>query len=295
MSRIESTLNALLNPLGYEIALHKRDNPKLRPPDLAVPSAEIIQKAAGYFCNSFPIAPGCGLTQEEIDRRIAGYFWHYPFEFGGKMVNSDHQAFKGMQGRHYRRYMHIFPALLSLTGGSLEGKRVLDIACNAGFWSIQARLAGAESVLGVEASAKNIEQANFILQLTGLDRIRYQVLNAYEVSAEALGEFDITFFFGLLYHLDEPMLALRRLHEVTKTIAVVDTSMAQSPVPTLSLKSDDVHQQNFSNDLKLVPSKSAVPILLRHAGFREVYWTPDFTNNRDYQLGGGRGTFIAMK
>ncbi len=56
-----------------------------------------------------------------------------------------------------------------------------------------------------------------------------------------------------------------------------------------------MHEQNFTNDLKLVPSRSAVPMLLRHAGFGKVFWVPDSTNNRDYQLGGGRGTFIAYK
>ncbi len=295
MSWIESTLNALLQPFGYEIALHKTDHPRFRPPILPAPSPEIVEQSKKYFRNSFPISPQCRLTPAEIDQKIASYFWHYPFEFGGRVVNSDHRSFKGMQGRHYQRFLHIFPAVLSLTGGSLAGKSVLDIACNAGFWSIQARLAGAASVLGVEASAQNIDQANFILELTGLDCIKYQVLNAYEVSKQALGEFDITFFFGLLYHLDEPLLALSKLYEVTQGFAVVDTSMAKSPVPTLSLKEDAVHDQNFSNKLKLVPSKSAVPMMLRHVGFSKVAWVPDFTNNRDYQPGGGRGTFIAFK
>ncbi len=295
MSWIEPALNSLLKPLGYEIAIHKTDNPRFRPSNLPVPAPELVEQAKKYFCNSFPISPQCSLTPAEIDQKISSYFWHYPFQFGGRLVNSDHQSFQGIQGRHYQRFLHIFPAVLSLTGGSLAGKSVLDIACNAGFWSIPARLAGAASVLGVEASAQNIEQANFIINLIGLDRIQYRVLNAYDVSKQELGEFDVTFFFGLLYHLDEPLLALSKLYEVTKGFAVVDTSMAKSPVPTLSLKEDTVHEQNFTNKLKLVPSRSAVPMLLRHVGFSKVYWVPDFTHNRDYQLGGGRGTFIAFK
>jgi 2-polyprenyl-3-methyl-5-hydroxy-6-metoxy-1,4-benzoquinol methylase len=295
VSWIEPTLNALLKPFGYELDLHRTDDPRFRCPNLPVPSQEIIRQAQVYFSNSFPISPQCHLTPTEIDQKIGSYFWHYPFEFGGRLVNSDHQSFKGIQGRHYRRYLHIFPAVLSLTGGALTGKTVLDIACNAGFWSIQARLAGAEAVLGVEASPRNVEQANFILDLTGLDRIHYRALNAYDVSSQALGQFDIAFFFGLLYHLDDPMLALGRLHEVTKSFAVVDTSTARSPVPTLSLKADTVHDQNFSNELKLVPSKSAVPLMLRHVGFREVLEVPDFTRNPDYSPAGGRRTFIAYK
>lgn len=295
MSWIEPAINSLLRSFGYEISLNKSDNPVYRPPDLPLPSREVISKTESYFKNSFAISASCTLSQSEIDRKISSYFWHYPFEFGGRLVNSDHKSFQGILGRHYERFRHIFPAILSLSGGSLAGKSVLDIACNAGFWSIQARLAGADRVLGVEASERNVEQANFILDLIGLDCIQYQVLNAYQVSKAELGEFDITFFFGLLYHLDEPMSALTRLYEVTKGFAVIDTSMAKMPVPALSLKEDAVHDQNFSNGLKLVPSKSAVPIMLRHAGFNRVCWVPDFTNNPDYRTGGGRGTFIAFK
>ncbi len=295
MSWIEPTLNSLLKPFGYELELHRTDDPRFRCPNLPVPSQEIIRQAQEYFSNSFPISRQCRLTPAEIEQRIGSYFWHYPFEFGGRLVNSNHQSFKGIHGRHYKRYLHIFPAVLSLTGGSLAGKRVLDIACNAGFWSIQARLAGADAVLGVEASSRNVEQANFILDLVGLDRIQYRVLNAYEVSTQSLGQFDIVFFFGLLYHLDEPMLALGRLYEVTKSFAVVDTSTAKSPVPILSLKADTVHDQNFSNELKLVPSKSAVPLMLRRVGFRQVLQVPDFTRFSDYGPNGGRCTFIAYK
>jgi 23S rRNA G2069 N7-methylase RlmK/C1962 C5-methylase RlmI len=37
------------------------------------------------------------------------------------------------------------PYVVQSQGGALEGKRVLDIACNSGFWSIQCALLGATS------------------------------------------------------------------------------------------------------------------------------------------------------
>lgn len=279
--------------------LTKIDSQRLKCPSLPMPSREIVRMATTYFSNSFPISPQCGMTQEEIEKKIKSYFWHYPFEFGGLFVNADHVGFAGIHGRHYQRYFHIFPAILSMTGGSLSGKTVLDIACNAGFWSIQARLAGADSVLGVEASSKNVEQANFILQLIGLEGIEYRVMNAYDVSKDAVGEFDITFFFGILYHLDKPIVALERLYEVTKNFAVVDTrlSLGISRIPVLRIKEDIVHDQNFTNRLAFVPSDKAVPLMLRHVGFREVFRVPNSARNLetlDY-LFGVRRTFIAVK
>ncbi len=260
-------------------------------------STEAVEAAASYFSNSFPISPHCRMSQHEIETEIRSYYWHYPFEFGEIAIPATRRPSEGLHGRHYQRYLHIFPAILSRTGGSLSGNTVLDIACNAGFWSVQARLAGADAVLGIDASPKNIDQANFILQLTGLDGIEYRCMNVYDVAKESLGQFDITLFLGLLYHLDKPIAVLEHLSEVTKRFAVVDTRLTRSSVPELRLGPDKiVHRQHFTNRLALCPSRSAVPIMLRHVGFREVFWVPNSTDNlpEDY-LTGRRMTFIAVK
>lgn len=263
---------------------------------LPPPSRAIVERASAYFRNSFPLSAQCTISREEFERKIGQYYWHYPFEFDGRLVDSNHPDFRGLRGRHYLRYMHIFPALLSLTGGTLSGKSVLDVACNAGFWAIQAKLAGADPVVGVEASPENVEQANLILELTGLHGIAYREMNAYDISPVELGTFNVTLFLGLLYHLDDPILALRRLHDVTQGFAVVDTSLARSHRPVLRLAGDSVHDQNYSNGLALQPSRGAVVLMLRYVGFREVVQVGNTRRDlpRDY-LKGTRATFIAMK
>jgi 2-polyprenyl-3-methyl-5-hydroxy-6-metoxy-1,4-benzoquinol methylase len=52
--------------------------------------------------------------------------------------------------RHQQRYRYFFEPLVRLFGGSLKGHRVLDLGCNAGFWSLKAAEAGADFVLGVD-------------------------------------------------------------------------------------------------------------------------------------------------
>jgi hypothetical protein len=105
---------------------------------------------------------------------------------------------------------------------------------------------------------------------------------------------------GLLYHIAKPIEALERLYDVTRTWAVVDTTLARSDVPdgapVLKLQEDDVHEQNASDRLALVPSKNAVPLMLRHVGFRQVFWVPNASRNLplDY-LTGARMTFIAVR
>jgi hypothetical protein len=139
-----------------------------------------------------------------------------------------------------------------------------------------------------------------VRDLIGLDGVDYQVCLANDVSAERLGQFDVTFFLGLLYHLDRPLEALARLCEVTRRFAVVDTTLARSDVPDgvpiLKLEEDVVHAQNVSNRVALVPSKAAVPLMLRHAGFKDVFWIRNTARNLplDYRTG-ARMTFIAAK
>lgn len=297
-NRARGAVRHLFNTLGYSLA--RRDRKELDCPSVPPPSAEMVERAAGYFANSFPISPKSGLSEAQIAERVKDYFWHYPFQFGDLFVEAGALHFRGLQGRHYRRYLHIFPALLSLTGGSLDAQTVLDIGCNAGFWAIQAARAGARSVLGVDGSAKNVKQANLIREIVGLDGVEYRVLKADEVSRKELGEFDLTLFLGLLYHLDKPVEALERLYDVTRRWAVVDTTLARSDVPEgvpiLKLEEDVVNAQYVSNRIALVPSKSAVPFLLKNAGFREVFWIRN--TRRDLPLDyatGARMTFIAVK
>jgi tRNA (mo5U34)-methyltransferase len=262
------------------------------------PSAAMVEKAKSIYSYSFPISAGSGLSREEIDRRVDEAFWASPYEFGGRRVPNKIGG-TPIGGYEHQRFMHMFPALLSVTGGSLEGRSVLDVASHVGFWSIQARAAGADRVVGVEAAGKSVEVAKFVLQVTGLDRITFQQQNAYDISPEDPGVFDITLYLGLLYHLDKPVSALERLAAVTKQLAVVDTQVVPSTWPVCLLGPEYEHEEGesfHSNVLKMLPSRGAVVMMLKHAGFREVFYVPKGTKElpQSYRED-RRETFIALK
>ncbi len=295
MEMIERMAKSVFNAFGLDIVRSQ----KVHCPFLPVPSKEIIERTAAYFSDSFPIALSAGISHEEAKKSLAGYEWFYPFEFGGMRVPYDPQKVDEVRERHYLRYAHVFAAILSMAGGALSGNRVLDIGCNSGFWSIQASRAGANSVLGIDASAKNIEQAQFVSRLVDLKNVDYQVMNAYDMSRNLLDSFDITFFIGILYHLDKPKEALERLYDVTGKFAVIDTALSDLQLPLLRLQEDDVsyyHNQSHANGFALIPSEAAVPMMLKSAGFREVYRVPNATDKlpKPYLIGKWR-TFIAVK
>jgi 2-polyprenyl-3-methyl-5-hydroxy-6-metoxy-1,4-benzoquinol methylase len=95
------------------------------------------------------------------------------------------------------------PYLVAANGGCLRGKRILDIACNSGFWSIQCALLGAE-VVGFDGRAELIRQADLIKSIVGVDDVQFRVLDFWDMSRQALGgTFDIVLNLGILCHLPD--------------------------------------------------------------------------------------------
>jgi tRNA (mo5U34)-methyltransferase len=88
----------------------------------------------------------------------------------------------------------------------LNGATVLDIGCNAGFYSIELKRRGAGRVLGIDVDDRYLQQARFAADTLGLD-IEFQKLSVYDVDSIP-GQFDYVIFMGVLYHLRYPLLAL---------------------------------------------------------------------------------------
>lgn len=94
----------------------------------------------------------------------------------------------------------------------LSGKSVLDIGCNAGFYSVEMKRRGAERVVGIDSDERYLAQARFACAELGFEGIEFRNMSVYDVAA--LGEkFDFVVFMGVLYHLRHPLLALDLIRE----------------------------------------------------------------------------------
>jgi tRNA (mo5U34)-methyltransferase len=93
----------------------------------------------------------------------------------------------------------------------LSGRTVLDIGCNAGYYSLEMKRRGAHRVVGVDFDEDYLAQARFAAEVLGAD-IEFRQLSVYDVAR--LGEkFDLVLFMGVFYHLRHPLLALDLIHE----------------------------------------------------------------------------------
>jgi len=97
----------------------------------------------------------------------------------------------------------------------LAGWRVLDIGCNAGFYSFELARRGA-LVTAIDIDLHYLRQARWAAREYGLEeRIEFRQRSVYELAA-AREQFDLVWFLGVLYHLRHPLLALDILREVTR-------------------------------------------------------------------------------
>lgn len=144
------------------------------------------------------------LTREEIRRRVDALGpWFHNLDLKGISTAPSH--FLGDYPKvKWRRFSGVIP-------DSLEGKTVLDIGCNAGFYAMEMKRRGAERVLGLDTDDEYLDQARFAADVNGLD-IEFRKLSAYDVG-QLREKFDLVIFMGVLYHLRHPLLALDLIHE----------------------------------------------------------------------------------
>ncbi len=212
-----------------------------------------------------------GPSDEEISKQFARYdFWHYAYEFDGGLSFPTRHHKSGLDTddpqRPLQRFRHFMPYLIQSQGGSLKGKRVLDIACNSGFWSIQCALLGAE-VIGFDARAELIEQANLLKWITGADSVEFKVLDFWQMTPEALGgRFDIVVNLGFLYHVPKPVEALELTKTMARTHILLDTAVHPSDEFTIHLKWEEPFDIRMAVDEGIValPTKPSVELMLRH-------------------------------
>jgi tRNA (mo5U34)-methyltransferase len=104
----------------------------------------------------------------------------------------------------------------------LAGWRVLDVGCNAGFYSFELAKRGAQ-VLAIDHDEHYLAQARWACAQFGFeDRVQFRQLGVYAL-AHRLEPFDLVWFMGVFYHLRYPLLALDLLASLTRRLLVFQT------------------------------------------------------------------------
>ena len=219
------------------------------------------------------------VPRSDLEERIEALGpWFHNIYLAGTWTAPDH--FLGdYPGAKFRRFAPHLPR-------DLAGKSVLDIGCNAGFYSIEMKRRGASRVLGIDSDDRYLAQAQLASTTLGYSDIEFAKLNVYEVGA--LGErFDLVIFMGVLYHLRHPLLALDLIREHVAGDMLLFQSMQRGSKHVLPLERDyefketdiffetafpKLHfvEHQYSHDWTnwWVPNRACTEAMLRSAGFR---------------------------
>lgn len=150
------------------------------------------------------------MTDKLIMEQIKAFTWYAPVNFGnGIIARGNHLADTDPLDVEFG--LGKWNYILQRNLPDLQGKRVLDLGCNAGLFCIQMARLGAREIIGVDSDLhwKNWkEQAEFVRQaLEWRCRtsypIRYVDAELQEVPSLSLGNFDVVIALCCIYYLED--------------------------------------------------------------------------------------------
>jgi len=127
---------------------------------------------------------------------------------------------------------------------SLSGKRVLDVGAWDGYWTFEAIKRGAREVVAIDDFSDFLgclepgqrsawDTFDLSREALGLspERCDRKELSVYDICEENVGRFDTVFFFGTLYHLRYPLLALDKISAICDGDIFIESAICDDYSP----------------------------------------------------------------
>jgi tRNA (mo5U34)-methyltransferase len=185
------------------------------------------------------------------------------------------------------KWAHLAPHLPA----DMRGMRVLDIGCNAGFYSFELARRGAD-VVAMDHDPHYLRQAEWARNQLGLDkRVELREGDVYEL-AQRHERFDVVLFLGVFYHLRHPLLGLDLAAAASRDLLLFQSLSTRAPDDAADTRDpgfgeiDRLRQDAWPKLAFIehelagdptnwwVPNEPAMQAMLRSTGF-EVVSQPD--------------------
>jgi SAM-dependent methyltransferase len=207
------------------------------------------------------------IADPEIARRIASFpIWHYDFDLRGHRTNPAKADWER------QRFEYFIEPVVQHFGGSLKGKRVLDLGCNAGFFSHKAIEAGCDFVLGIDGRQMHVDQANLVFEVNEVDPRRYEFAcaNILDFDYQAVGPFDLVLCVGVLYHVNKPISLIEAVAAANTDMLVIETALSPARGSWLELRHENLagHLNAVDYELVMLPTAKAVMSMVKLFGYQ---------------------------
>lgn len=134
--------------------------------------------------------------------------------------------------------------------------RAVDLGCLEGGYAVELARAGFDTT-GIEARTENFEKCQFVQQHLDLPNLQFVKDDVRNLSK--YGQFDVTFCYGLLYHLDDPAAFLKIISRCTSKLLLLHTHFA--------LEYDLWYEAGTINRI-LAPVQKRIPMLNKRRNYK---------------------------
>jgi len=149
-------------------------------------------------------------------------------------------------------------------------------------------------VKGIDIREANVARARRIRQILDYEpqRLNFEVQDLFDL-ANGAQSFDLILFLGILYHLENPIGALRLVHKRARRAVILETQLTRQAAPivsgwgqtgvTLELEASlalyqetdaETNRRASKNCVSFIPNVAAVRQMLLSAGFTTVRQLP---------------------
>jgi tRNA (mo5U34)-methyltransferase len=213
--------------------------------------------------------------------------WFYAYDLpDGTTTPTYHGA--DIQAIHDTRWQMLQSCLAKRLGTAVEGLTALDLASHQGWFALKMAQAGFASVQGIDARESHVSDSTLIADIYGLDQLSFRQGDIHSLDPAQEGQFDVVLMLGLLYHLEDPVGALRACRAMCRNLCLIETQIVPGMNGYVDYGSyqyvrplkgsfgiidetEETHGPEASiTGICLVPSLDALLWILRKVGFSDV-------------------------
>jgi tRNA (mo5U34)-methyltransferase len=157
--------------------------------------------------------------------------WMYEFDLGdGLRTNAYSEELLEV---HRTRAAVAEPVAREALAAAGAHASAIDLACSEGWFSHRMLEWGAQTVTGVDIRPENIHRATLVRDRLGIDPERFalRTSDVFDLDPVQLGTFDVVLCFGLIYHLEDPIGALRITRALTRGVCIVESQLTEQVEP----------------------------------------------------------------
>src|SRR5260370_648973 len=153
----------------------------------------------------------------------------------------------------------------------------VDAGCGVGFFSQRVEECNM-NVCGFDGREENVAEAR-----RRFPQIPFEQGDIEERTILQLGRFDLVLCFGLLYHLENPLLAIRNLRGLTEKCLLLESMCLPEEKPSMLLREEPRQGDQSLTNVACYPSEGSLVKMLYRAGFAAVYRVVSLPDHDDFR------------